>query len=600
MIVCPSCRAEAETEVAACPRCGCSFAGLFRTGDLIAGRYEIVSPIGRGGMGVVYHAVDRALEEAVAIKVLRSDFQDSPEIAARFRAEIKLARKVSHRNVCRIYEYGEHGNLHYISMELVSGTDLRTLLRESPLSTSDAFDVIIQSAQGLEAIHEVGVIHRDLKTSNIMRDHRGSVRLMDFGIAKQWMAAPGGITMTGQIIGTPEYMSPEQARGDKIDFRSDLYSLGIVAFEVFTGKVPFHAPTPLATIFMHMHEPPPVTGPGATTIPDALRPVLLQALAKEARGRFADAGEMVEALREARTAALGAPRGAERPRGSAPPPSLRSGDVSPVPQETTPVPVSTPAPTRPPPPATAGAEAPPTPVPPVTRVAHPTPATRIAPPPHRPTPPPLPRPPSPPVARPSEPSGRPALIAAGAVLLVAAVIGVVVWKGRTPPVEPTSSTEPVSQAASPTAPGPSRAEAAGGLQSDAHAGLSSPAALPSASPGTVREAGTTVTTLPAAVPRPSPSPRLALNPPSPPANVPAAGETGLFQVIVKPWAEVIVDGKSRGTTPFPKFELPTGAHTVRLVHPRYRPLLRVVKIRPGETTLLEVDLSWEAVPASPQ
>src|SRR5688572_7703833 len=159
MIICPSCRAEAPADTRACPRCGCSFAGVFQPGNLIAGRYEIVAPLGRGGMGIVYQAVDRALEEAVAIKVLRADFQDSPEIAQRFRAEIKLARKVSHRNVCRIYEYGQHANLHYISMELVSGTDLRMLLRPGPVALAEAFEISIQSAQGLEAIHEVGVIH---------------------------------------------------------------------------------------------------------------------------------------------------------------------------------------------------------------------------------------------------------------------------------------------------------------------------------------------------------------------------------------------------------------------------------------------------------
>jgi serine/threonine-protein kinase len=223
-------------------------------------------------------------------------------MAKRFRHEIKLARRVSHRNVCRIHEYGEDGPLRYISMEYLQGNDLKQELREKgPPSAEEAFDVAIQVAEGLQAIHDVGIIHRDLKTPNLMRDARGVVRLMDFGIAKEGSdQGSGGLTSTGQVMGTPEYMSPEQCRGEKIDFRSDIYALGIVNYEIFTGQVPFHGDTPVATIFKHIQDPVPLSGGAAVRIPASAVPILLKALAKDRNGRFETAALMAAALRQAR------------------------------------------------------------------------------------------------------------------------------------------------------------------------------------------------------------------------------------------------------------------------------------------------------------
>ena len=274
-----------------------------RPGSVIAGRYEILEPLGKGGMGMVYKAHDRVLDDTVAIKVLRSDVASAPEMARRFRSEIKLARKVRHRNVCGIHEYGEDGGLRFIAMEFIEGVDLRHVLTRSgaPLP-EEAFEISIQLAQGLHAIHEAGIIHRDLKTPNIMRDSRGHVRLMDFGIAKQAGESTGaGVTVLGMIVGTPEYMSPEQARGEKIDFRSDLYALGIVIFEIFTGQVPFRAETPIATIFKHLQDAPPID---QATLPAALMPVLHKALAKSPGDRYATAADMVRALSDARQQAF--------------------------------------------------------------------------------------------------------------------------------------------------------------------------------------------------------------------------------------------------------------------------------------------------------
>jgi hypothetical protein len=299
-VTCPSCGAAHEADVDVCFACGRLLSALTQ-GAILASRYEIQTMLGKGGMGVVYQAHDRLLDEPVAIKVLRGELMNTPELARRFRSEIKLARKVSHTNVCRIHEYGEDGSLSYISMALIQGTDLRRLLRQQPegLPTEEAFAAAIQAADGLQAIHAVGIIHRDLKTPNIVRDEEGVVRLMDFGIAKE-ADRNAGLTATGEVMGTPEYMSPEQCRGDQLDFRSDLYSLGIVVYEIFTGRVPFHGETVMSTLLKQLQDPPPLEGPAAARIPPAVVPVLRRALAKQPSDRHASAAELAEALRAAR------------------------------------------------------------------------------------------------------------------------------------------------------------------------------------------------------------------------------------------------------------------------------------------------------------
>jgi serine/threonine-protein kinase len=269
-------------------------------GALFHSRYEIKGPLGRGGMGTVYEAHDRTLDETVAIKVLRPDFAEDPRMAERFKSEIKLARRVRHRNVCAIHDYGQDKGLLYISMELVLGMDLKRILREKgALPAGEAYEVAIQTAEGLQAVHDAGIIHRDLKTSNIMRDAHGVARLMDFGVAKRH-GAEGSVTATGHIVGTAESMSPEQAQGHKVDFRSDVYALGVVIYEMFTGHVPFRGETPLSTILKHLHDPPPLEGPQAATLPPSLRPVLRKALAKEPAYRYPTAAALAEALRQAR------------------------------------------------------------------------------------------------------------------------------------------------------------------------------------------------------------------------------------------------------------------------------------------------------------
>jgi serine/threonine protein kinase len=271
------------------------------TGALFASRFEILGALGRGGMGMVYRAWDRELGETVAIKVLRPDVAgDSRRVERRFRSEIRLARRVRHRNVCSMYGDGEDRGLRYICMELIEGENLARLARSSRgLPEEDAWDVVLQVADGLRAIHRAGVLHRDLKTANLMRDRDRVVRVMDFGIAKHHVGGTGAqtATATGALMGTPEYMSPEQLRGEATGFRSDLYSFGIVIYELFTGSLPFRGDTPVATILRQLQDPPKLEVP---RLPPALRPVLRRALAKDPAGRFATADEMRDALRAAR------------------------------------------------------------------------------------------------------------------------------------------------------------------------------------------------------------------------------------------------------------------------------------------------------------
>ena len=193
----------------------------------------------------------------------------------RFRTEMGLAKKVRHPNVCRIYAAGEDEGRLYLAMELIEGTDLRSLLRmrKEGLPPEQAFELAVQLAGGLQALHDAGIVHRDVKAANVILDKKGRPRLMDFDFAKRHDAgATDTATITGHIVGSPEYMSPESARGDQVDFRSDVYSLGVVVFEMFTGDVPFRGESPLATILKHLSEPPPLEGPPAKGVPQSLLP----------------------------------------------------------------------------------------------------------------------------------------------------------------------------------------------------------------------------------------------------------------------------------------------------------------------------------------
>jgi serine/threonine-protein kinase len=320
---CRSCQAENQESAEVCGSCRRALSDLV-PGTSIGDRYEILAVIGRGSMGSVHKALDRVLDETVAIKVLRPHFARTPEIAQRFRSEIKLARRVRHPNVCAIHEYGETNGVRYISMEFVDGVNLRRKIQDAPgLRHAEAYDLGLQILSGLEAVHDTGIIHRDLKTPNIMIDSSGRVRLMDFGLAKQRNAVEGAAaTAIGQVMGTPEFMSPEQVRGERADFPSDIYAMGIVFYEMFTGEVPFKG-SAAETMVNHVHKPVPFDGPVGSRIPPALVPVLRQALAKSPADRYATARGMATAIRHA--AAL-AEAEAETPAAATAEPPVTTGE----------------------------------------------------------------------------------------------------------------------------------------------------------------------------------------------------------------------------------------------------------------------------------
>src|SRR5438093_2176227 len=231
-------------------------------GSVFSGRYEILGTIGRGGMGVVYRARDRQLDEVVALKVLRHEvLKDDPTLLDRFKQEIKLARRITHRNILRTHDFGETEGTPYISMEYLEGVTLKDLIRgKGALPLPVGLRIAKQMCLGLEAAHHEGVVHRDIKPQNMLIiPETGDLKIMDFGIARVSEVTGGtaGLTSTGTVMGTPDYMPPEQAQGQPADFRSDIYSLGIVFYEIFTGHLPFSAHSVIAVVLAHIQRPAP-------------------------------------------------------------------------------------------------------------------------------------------------------------------------------------------------------------------------------------------------------------------------------------------------------------------------------------------------------
>jgi len=264
-------------------------------GSSIGSRYEIVRLLGQGGMGAVYQAHDRELERQVAIKVIRSDMAANPEILRRFKQELILARQVTHKNVIRIFDLGQAEGIKFITMEYIEGENLQSVLRrKKKLEPREAANILAQVCRALEAAHAEGVLHRDLKPQNIMLDKSGRAYVMDFGIARSMLAA--GMTQTGALIGTPDYMSPEQAKGLTLDARSDLFSLGIIFYEMLSGRVPFDADTTMGKLWKRTNEPAQPLGELDKTIPQELSDIVRKCLEIDPQKRFASAAELLQQI----------------------------------------------------------------------------------------------------------------------------------------------------------------------------------------------------------------------------------------------------------------------------------------------------------------
>ena len=260
------------------------------------GRYEIKSQLGQGGMASVYRGYDPRFKRDVAVKILpRQLMLDDPQFQIRFEREAETIARLEHPAIVPVYDYGEEDGQPYLVMRLMSGGSLDKRIEEGPLSTEEAARILERIGSALDRAHEHGIIHRDLKPGNILFDQYGDAFLADFGIARLTQAGKT-LTATGGIVGTPAYMSPEQIQGNKVDGRSDIYALGIIVFEMLTGKKPYEANTPAMMLVKHMTEPMPHVRDVKPDLPDACEEVITRATAKEVEQRYGRAGEMAETL----------------------------------------------------------------------------------------------------------------------------------------------------------------------------------------------------------------------------------------------------------------------------------------------------------------
>jgi hypothetical protein len=521
-------------------------------GTILASRYRVLGVVGRGGIGTVYRAQDLLLGGTVAVELLSGDVAARPERIRRVRRMVRLARRVSHPHVRRIHEYVEDGAVRVVTMEMFEATDLRRLLRDGPLSPDLALDVAVQVAEGLSAIHAAGIAHRDLTPRSVMRDERGRVTISGFRRARR-LRVPAAKPATSRA----PYASPEEARGEPVDHRSDVYGLGILLYEMLTGRPPFRGVTPSVTLYQQMYEAPPLGGEAGRRVPLGLVPVLQKALAKRPEDRHQSAEEMAAALRAVRQAGEGVafepgslswPLAAHTPEAASPRLGWRGGSM-----------------------VVAASVA-------VLAVALGT-----------------------------------WLAVRGAIQAGPQPTGTVAERSSAEPPPSGARTIPhETPPASDTAPAPERGTAG----TPETAAPRSPRRGPETSQRPDEIAGTRRAAMPAgSVPAPdredpdraAPAPARLTEPPivpavlEPQAQAPAhddeaTEETGRLQVGVRPWATIAIDGRTVGESPVAPLSLAAGVHTARFEHPDFMPLVRKVTVRHGETTRLMVDLDQDAIP----
>jgi len=305
---CPKCQADNPDMQRFCGECGTQLSisedisvshtetletpkDELSTGSTFAGRYQIIEELGRGGMGRVYKVMDTRIKEKVALKLLKPEIASDKRTIERFSNELKFARKIRHKNVCQMFDLNEEKGTQYITMEYVPGEDLKSMIRMSgQLSVGTAVNIAKQVCEGLAEAHKIGVIHRDLKPQNIMIDKNGNALIMDFGIARSIKGK--GMTGAGVMIGTPEYMSPEQVEGKEVEQRSDLYSLAVILYEMLTGRVPFEGDTAFTIGVKHKSELPQNPKELNSQIPDDLSHLILKSMEKDKEKRYQNAGEV--------------------------------------------------------------------------------------------------------------------------------------------------------------------------------------------------------------------------------------------------------------------------------------------------------------------
>jgi serine/threonine protein kinase/Tfp pilus assembly protein PilF len=305
-IICPKCHHENPDDTIYCGKCTTPLKSSedidvtatikapkeeLTTGSIFAGRYQIIEELGKGGMGKVYKVLDKEVNAKVALKLIKPEIASDKKTIERFRNELKVARDIAHKNVCRMYDLGREEGAYYITMEYVPGEDLKSFIRRSGLiSIGKAITIANQVCEGLCEAHRLGVVHRDLKPQNIMIDKEGNARIMDFGIARSLREK--GITGSGMMIGTPEYMSPEQVDGKEADQRADIYSLGVILYEMVTGQVPFEGDTPFSIGVKQKSEIPRPPKEINDQIPGDLSRVILRCMEKDKEKRFQSVGEL--------------------------------------------------------------------------------------------------------------------------------------------------------------------------------------------------------------------------------------------------------------------------------------------------------------------